>query len=182
MAEKSLCRNLKSDILIYVATGDKKNAGTDANVAIILHDEAGNFTEKIVLDRFLRNDFERGHHDMFKVSRSKLGSLVGKVVKIELWRDDAGLASDWFVDRIVVEHISTKHQSVFPMLRWIKAGFHYKIKHFDTSLPQCDEHPEQREMELKDKKKLYQFAQKAPGMPIQVRLWLFTHLSGGECK
>ncbi|KAK6172841.1 hypothetical protein SNE40_016419 [Patella caerulea] len=165
----------KSDILIYVATGDKKNAGTDANVTIILHDEAGNFTEKIVLDKFLRNDFERGQNDMFKVSRSKLGSLVGKVVKIELWRDDAGLASDWFVDSIVVVHTSTKHQSVFPILRWIKARFRYKIKHFDTSLPQFDEYLEQREMELRDKKKLYKFAQKAPGMPIQVRLGLFCH-------
>ncbi|KAK6172843.1 hypothetical protein SNE40_016421 [Patella caerulea] len=157
-----------ADVKIYVCTGDKKNAGTDANVTIILHDEAGNFTEKIVLARFLRNDFERGQHDMFKISQSKLGSLVGKIVKIELCRDDAGLASEWFVDKIIVENTKTKDRSVFPILRWIKAGCPYSISEYDTSLPQFDDQNIRRELELKDKKNYYVYEQKVDGIPVQV--------------
>ncbi|KAK6172844.1 hypothetical protein SNE40_016422 [Patella caerulea] len=159
---------MKDDFFIYVATGDKKHAGTDANVAIILHGENGISTQEIILDNFFKNDFERGHLDVFRVCRSKLGS-VGKVGKIELWRDNAGLGSDWYVDKIIVENAKTKEQFVFPILRWIKAGFHYKIKHLDTSLPQCDRHSEQRKMELEDKKKLYQFESKLPGLPVQIK-------------
>ena len=60
-----------SEYTIYIRTGDRKNAGTDANVRIVLHDEKGNASEEIVLDNFLRNDFERGALDQFDVSIKK---------------------------------------------------------------------------------------------------------------
>ncbi|ESO93682.1 hypothetical protein LOTGIDRAFT_209217 [Lottia gigantea] len=156
-----------SDYLVYVRTGDRRHAGTDANVLIILHDDVGNSTDKIRLDNFLRNDFERGKLDVFHIPRSKLRPL-GKVVKIEFWRDDCGIDSSWYVERILVENRITNDMFVFPIFRWIKSGHHYMIKHLDTSLPQDDEYSDQRKMELDDKRKLYVYAQKAPGMPVQI--------------
>ncbi|XP_041360184.1 allene oxide synthase-lipoxygenase protein-like isoform X2 [Gigantopelta aegis] len=157
-----------SDYLIYIKTGDRKNAGTDANVFIILHDDQGRRSEKITLDNFLRNDFEKGRMDTFSVPRNKFSALIGQLTKIEVWRDDAGFGSDWYVERIMIENKVTNHIYVFPIFRWIKPDYHYMIKHLDTSLPQEDDNSEQRNMELVEKKSLYQFEQKIPGMPAQI--------------
>ena len=57
-----------SEYTVYVRTGDRLNAGTDANVKIRLHDEKGNVSDDICLDNFFSNDFERGAFDQFDVS------------------------------------------------------------------------------------------------------------------
>ncbi|ESP02739.1 hypothetical protein LOTGIDRAFT_171808 [Lottia gigantea] len=154
------------DLYINVSTGDKKYAGTDASVKIILHDNQGRCTKDIVLDNFFRNDFERGRMDVFHIRKKKLAPL-GKIDKIEIWRDDAGLLSDWYVDRIVIEDRENIQVYEFPIFRWIKAKLRYKIKHLDTSLPQLDEHLDQRKMELEDKRKQYEICQKEKGLPVQ---------------
>ncbi|KAK6172858.1 hypothetical protein SNE40_016432 [Patella caerulea] len=160
----------KSDFKVHVFTGDKKNAGTDANVTIILHGEAGDFTEEIILDRFLKNDFERGKKNTFRVPHSKgEASTLGKIAKIELWRDVDGVSSDWFVDKVLVENAVTRDIFIFPLFRWIKAGLHYMINHLDTSLPQFDEHHKQRKMELEDKQETYEYEQKSPCLPMQIK-------------
>lgn len=168
-----------SDIMIYVQTGDRRNAGTDANVRIIIHDEYGNSSAPITLDNYFRNDFERGCLDTFHVPTAKIKNLprMGKIARIEVWKDDAWAASDWYVDKIVVENRITNNTFVFPIFRWIMAKYHYQIKHLDTSLPQYDDYPEQRKMELEEKRKAYEFDQKVPNGPAQVRkLYLFTFL------
>lgn len=48
------------ELIIHVTTGDRKGAGTDANVWIILHDEKGQSTDTIKLGHTFRNDNERG--------------------------------------------------------------------------------------------------------------------------
>lgn len=153
---------------IYVKTGDRFASGTDANVRIILKDSSGNRTNKLVLDKFFRDDFERGNLDEFPVKRQK--DFGNDVVEIEFWRDSAGIKSDWYVDRISIENMKTNETYVFPVYRWIKADFHYIIRHLDTSLPQEDPYPEQRKMELDDKKSAYQITQKISGGPAQVSL------------
>lgn len=160
-----------SEFVIYVRTGDRRNAGTDANVRIILHDANNHSSEKITLDNFFRNDFERGKMDQFRVPSKQLHSVerLGKIARIEFWRDDSGLGSDWYVDKVIVENRKTNDLFVFPVFRWIRPGWHYIIKHLDTSLPQFDEYADQRRMELEEKRKTYVFAQKAPGMPAQVK-------------
>ncbi|KAK7498735.1 hypothetical protein BaRGS_00010112, partial [Batillaria attramentaria] len=155
-----------SEFVIYVRTGDRKYAGTDANVKIVLHDDHENRSEAITLDNFLRDDFERGALDQFEVPKKKVGRL-GKVARIEFWRDDAGMGSAWYVDKVVVENRRTNAMFVFPVFRWVRADYHYMIVHLDTSLPQFDQYPDQRRMELEEKRKTYVFCQKAPGMPAQ---------------
>ena len=55
---------------ILVKTGDKKFAGTDAKVVLVLHGDNNAKSKEIVLDNFFRNDFEAGMVD--SVSRTSL--------------------------------------------------------------------------------------------------------------
>ncbi|XP_052831145.1 allene oxide synthase-lipoxygenase protein [Octopus bimaculoides] len=156
-------RYLNSDFLIFVRTGDRKHASTDANVKIILINEDGVKSYEIVLDNILRDDFKKGASDTFSVRNLR---DFGRVEKIEFWRDNAGVSPDWYVEKIMVENVKTNEMSVFPVFRWIKANYHYKIRHLDTVLPQDDEQVEQRKMELEDKRKIYIASQKGPGLPM----------------
>uniref|UniRef100_K1QHL0 Allene oxide synthase-lipoxygenase protein n=1 Tax=Magallana gigas TaxID=29159 RepID=K1QHL0_MAGGI len=161
------CGVPKADYMVYVRTGDLKGAGTNANVKIRLHDSEGNVTQDITLDNFFRDDFEAGSMDTFHVPELKnFGNIISK---IEFWRDDSGVASDWYVNKILVENRKSNDIFVFPVYRWIRPNFHYKIVHLDTSLPQYDPHAEQREMELREKCNLYQQCVKMKDGPSQVK-------------
>ncbi|KAK3100682.1 hypothetical protein FSP39_023741 [Pinctada imbricata] len=161
------------DFMIYVRTGDLKNAGTDANVKMTLYDDVGRETRDLELDNFFKNDFEAGANDSFPFK--KIPNFGNKVTKIKFWRDNAGIASDWFVDRILVENRKSNDIFVFPVYRWIKSGREYVIVEYDTSLPQYDEYPDMRDMELLDKQNLYELEQKVPPefpglvLPVQVK-------------
>ena len=52
---------------VFVQTGDQINAGTDANVYVILHGERGQASNEIKLTTLFRDNFERGRMDRFKV-------------------------------------------------------------------------------------------------------------------
>ncbi|CAI9737996.1 allene oxide synthase-lipoxygenase protein-like isoform X2 [Octopus vulgaris] len=159
----SVRRYLNSDFLVFVRTGDRKHASTDANVKIILINEDGEKSYEIVLDNILRDDFKKGASDTFSVRNLR---DFGRVEKIEFWRDNAGVSPDWYVEKIMVENVKTNEMSIFPVFRWIKANYHYQIRHLDTILPQDDEQVEQRKMELEDKRKIYIASQKGPGFPM----------------
>lgn len=169
-----LCRNSwlctmsgkSAQYKVVVKTGDKKRAGTDANVKIILHDSKGQQTKPAKLDNFLRDDFERGQRDKFTV---KDAVDLNEIHQIELWRDGAGLYSDWFCDYVEVTNSRTNQEFVFPIYRWIRPEYHYLIEHLDTFLPQNDPHKKQRNMDLEDIREKYQYTQRAPGFPCQVK-------------
>lgn len=150
---------------VYVKTGDRRNAGTDANVYIILYDEKNNKTSPFKLDNFLKNDLERGHLDTFKIKDKQ---TLSDISVIEIWRDEYGLASDWYVDTVTVEIKKNGDKYEFPLFRWIKAGYHYHVRHRDTSLPQLDPNGEQRVQYLEEKRKTYEFVVNVPGAPSQV--------------
>ncbi|XP_060063390.1 allene oxide synthase-lipoxygenase protein-like isoform X2 [Ylistrum balloti] len=152
---------------VWVTTGDKKNAGTDANVSVRFHGGEGKAsTDVITLDNFFRNDFERGQKDTFSVT----ATVVENIDNIELWRDSAGLKDEWFLNIVEVLCRTSGRKYIFPIYRWIKADYHYRIRHLDTSLPSdTDPFKEQREMELAEMKKLYEIEAQAPGLPGQVK-------------
>lgn len=150
---------------VTMKTGDKKGAGTDANVCIILHDKDRRVSEKHYLDNFFRNDFESGQTDTFDIS---LKENFESISQIELWRDGAGMFSSWYVDWIEITNGSTTNSFIFPMFRWIKEGHHYLIHHLDTSLPKDDLNQDQRTMELEDKRHMYELVIKVPNLPVQV--------------
>lgn len=151
--------------IVLVKTGDKKFSGTDANVSIILYGCKGIKTEEFVLDNFFRNDFESGTIDSFPVESN---INIPQIERIELWRDTSGISSSWYVDWIEVKNRTTAEASIFPVFRWIKGNYHYCIQHLDTSLSQCDKYPNQRYMELSEKRMTYQLKVKFENGPAQV--------------
>ncbi|XP_042907350.1 allene oxide synthase-lipoxygenase protein isoform X1 [Parasteatoda tepidariorum] len=154
------------ELTIHVTTGDRKKAGTDANIWIILHDENGQSTDIIKLNRTLKNDHERGQKCTFFASS---GNGFGLPLKIELWRDSFGLGHSWFLEKIEVEDKVHGGHHVFPVHRWIMPERHYMIREYDCCLPQHDEHQEQRRTELKLYKKMYQYEQRIQDGPVQIK-------------
>ncbi|XP_052225507.1 allene oxide synthase-lipoxygenase protein-like isoform X5 [Dreissena polymorpha] len=155
-----------ADYVVFVRTGDRKRAGTDANIRVILHGNTGLKTEKIHLHHVLKNDFECGQVDEFEIDNQR---DVGTVEKIELWRDNFGLGSRWYCDYVIVKKKGQRSEFSFPIFRWIKADVHYMFRQNDTMLPQQDPMTEQRWKELKSKKKKYEVAQKFPNGPAQIK-------------
>ena len=56
----------------------------------------------------------------------------------------------------------------FPVQRWVRPNFHYKIKAYDTFLPQNDPNKAQRELELDHKRTMYKYCGKKSGLPGQI--------------
>ena len=154
---------------ILVKTGDKKLAGTDANITLVLYGDDGSKTEENTLDNFFRNDFEAGRVDSFTIVSE---CNIPVIHRIEFWRDTSGLLSAWYVDWIEVKNESTADSFIFPIFRWIKENFHYFIQHLDTSLPQNDPYNNQRYMELTEKRKMYQLLVKFDNGTAQVSILL----------
>ncbi|XP_062589056.1 polyunsaturated fatty acid 5-lipoxygenase-like [Saccostrea cucullata] len=151
---------------IKVKTGDRLGAGTDANVEIVLLGSCGKKTKSANLDCWYRNDFERGKTDVFTI---KDKTDIPEINEIKLRRDKAGMFSDWFVEKIEVTNQRSGKTSVFPILRWIRPDVDFYVGRYDVSLPQFDPRPQQRSAELDEKRKLYEYEEKAPGLPMQVK-------------
>ena len=57
---------------------------------------------------------------------------------VEIWREDSGPKSDWYIDVIFVENDETKENLPFPVFQWIEPNYHYRFIPYDTLLPQND--------------------------------------------
>ncbi|NWU38632.1 LOXH1 protein, partial [Hylia prasina] len=88
-----------TEYTIKVYTGDKRGAGTDANVHIILfgnEDKSEVFQLAHSLEH--QNPFERGKVDTFKIKTKNIGSLRS----IEIGHDGKGFASGWFLEKVEI--------------------------------------------------------------------------------
>ncbi|XP_046331732.2 polyunsaturated fatty acid 5-lipoxygenase-like [Haliotis rufescens] len=146
--------SVNHEFVVHVRTGDVQGAGTDANVSVILHDEQGSFTDQLQLNHVFKNDFERGNLDMFQLPKDKT-AFIDKLGKLEIFRDDSGFGSSWYVERITVENKSNGDVCIFPVFRWLRPHYHYVFRENDTFLPQDDAQQEQRRLDLEDKRKIY---------------------------
>ncbi|XP_071509469.1 polyunsaturated fatty acid 5-lipoxygenase-like [Diadema antillarum] len=138
---------------ISVRTGDRKGAGTDANVYIALVDSEGKRSVDIHLDGFLQDDFEKGTVNTFR--RWSGVEDFGSLSFIEIWRDSKGIFDDWFCDVIDVTNVLSNERHIFPVHRWIPADKKIKLRPFDMCLPQCDDLCDQRKEELAGTKARY---------------------------
>jgi len=100
---------------VKVKTGKVKGAGTDANVFLIIYGQNGE-TNKIPLKNSLTNTnkFEAGCLDIFNLDATD----VGKIQKIRLGHDNAGLGASWFVDSVEITNIATGDVDFFPCNKW----------------------------------------------------------------
>lgn len=107
---------------LHVITGDRRGAGTDANVYVVLYDIHGRASKPLASNKVFRNDNERGTTTTIDVTADE--GLQGPITKVEVWRDNfadikilgfisgaifgqkskRGSAS-WFLDRIEVEEV-----------------------------------------------------------------------------
>ena len=83
------------DYEITVITGDKRGAGTDANVYITIFGKSG-ITEKIPLKSKSKDVFEKNTSDMFTVK----AKCVGPMTKIRIEHDNTGSGPGWYLERV----------------------------------------------------------------------------------
>uniref|UniRef100_U3K2M7 Lipoxygenase homology PLAT domains 1 n=1 Tax=Ficedula albicollis TaxID=59894 RepID=U3K2M7_FICAL len=101
---------------VKVKTGDKKNAGTDANVFIILYgnkDDTGIVSLKA--SKTNKNKFERGKVDEFTVESVDIGDLK----KIKIGHDNKGNSTGWFLEWVEIDAPSLGQCLKFPCGRWL---------------------------------------------------------------
>ncbi|XP_071945326.1 polyunsaturated fatty acid 5-lipoxygenase-like [Antedon mediterranea] len=147
---------------IFVKTGDHSGAGTNANIYVILVNSAGACSNEIHLNCTWNNDFEAGNTDRFSVRGLP---YFGDVTELELWR--TGRQSDrWYLEWIEIQ--GNEKVFIFPIHRWIVPNHRMQFQEYDCVLPQFDKFPQQRKIELAEKKRIYAFAPKHNGIPCQV--------------
>ena len=112
---------------VDIHTSDLKSKsfeGTDANVFISFLDEEQE-SDKVWLNKKMltnkqneRKDlFEAGQVDQFIVQTNR--RLNGRLKKIRIGHDNAGRASGWHLNEVVVTHKSTGKTYVFVCDRWL---------------------------------------------------------------
>ncbi|KAM6219878.1 lipoxygenase homology domain-containing protein 1 isoform 3-T3 [Rhynchocyon petersi] len=101
---------------VTVKTGDKKNAGTDANVFITLFGTKDNTGMTLLKSSKTNSDkFERDSIEIFTVETLDLGDLW----KVRIGHDNTGKAPGWFVDWVEVDAPSLGKCMTFPCGRWL---------------------------------------------------------------
>ncbi|KAK2819320.1 hypothetical protein Q5P01_024881 [Channa striata] len=105
---------------VRIKTGDKKYAGTDANVFMILYgtkDDTGIINLKA--SKTHKNKFERGLVDEFTVEAVDIGPLK----KLSIGHDNCGGGSaGWFLDWVDIDAPSLGQKLRFPCGRWLDKG------------------------------------------------------------
>uniref|UniRef100_A0AAY4CCW5 PLAT domain-containing protein n=1 Tax=Denticeps clupeoides TaxID=299321 RepID=A0AAY4CCW5_9TELE len=99
-----------------VKTGEKKYAGTDANVFAILYgekDDTGLINLKACKSH--KNKFETGMTDEFTVEAVDLGELR----KLRIGHDNSGGSPGWFLDWVDINAPSQGQRLRFPCGRWL---------------------------------------------------------------
>jgi hypothetical protein len=103
---KTTVTEIKSSWLCHVETCDERYAGTDANVFITVygeHDGKVKRSDEIQIGNKTDN-FERGKTDEFKIELD----VLGKLRKVRVRHDNAGMLADWKLQSIRMVHIDTK--------------------------------------------------------------------------
>ncbi|MCJ8735061.1 hypothetical protein PDJAM_G00242560 [Pangasius djambal] len=103
---------------LKIKTGEKKYAGTDANVFAVLYgeyDDTGIINLKA--SKTHKNKFEQGFIDEFIVEAVNLGELK----RIRIGHDNAG-GSGWFLDWVEINAPSQGLKLCFPCGRWLDKG------------------------------------------------------------
>ena len=111
-----------ADYIVYVKTGDRKGAGTGADVYLALYNTEGKRSREIKLEgKWWKDEFGSGKIDSFPVDNVP---NFGTLDKLEVWTDGG---DDWYVERISVEDAVTKERTPFPVHRWVKKGKKVRI-------------------------------------------------------
>ncbi|XP_059845764.1 lipoxygenase homology domain-containing protein 1 [Hypanus sabinus] len=101
---------------VKIKTGEKKNAGTDANVFIILFGEKDDTgIVNLKASKTHKNKFEKGNIDEFTIEAVDIGALK----KIRIGHDNYGGCAGWFLDWVEIDAPSLGQLLRFPCGRWL---------------------------------------------------------------
>ncbi|XP_040889158.1 polycystic kidney disease protein 1-like 2 [Toxotes jaculatrix] len=103
--------------LISVQTGHRKNAGTTANVTVKLTGSEGESETHILTDRD-KPVFERGAVDMFLLATP---FPLGEVRSLKLQHDNSGGHPSWYINKVVIQDLQTRHVWHFFCDCWLSA-------------------------------------------------------------
>ncbi|KAK2837787.1 hypothetical protein Q5P01_014999 [Channa striata] len=109
-------KSMSTTYTVKVKTGEKKHAGTDANVFAILYgenDDTGIINLKACKN--YKNKFEKGMINEFTVEAVDLGDLE----KIRIGHDNSGASPGWFLDWVMIDAPSQGQKLCFPCGRWL---------------------------------------------------------------
>ena len=98
---------------VTVTTGDRRGAGTDSNVFVIITGENGDTGKRFLTGS--GNLFERNSKDEFGIDCVDLGMIK----KIEIGHDGWGFGSDWFLEKVVVKSDTLQKDFFFLFGDWI---------------------------------------------------------------
>lgn len=98
---------------LTVVTGDRRGAGTSANVSVTLYGEKGNSGVRKLEGG--KNPFSRGQTDYFGVETVDLGQLT----KMRIGHDNKGFTPGWFLDKLIVENEATQEKWFFNCGKWL---------------------------------------------------------------
>ncbi|XP_062409544.1 lipoxygenase homology domain-containing protein 1-like [Sardina pilchardus] len=110
---------MSTTFTLRVKTGEKKYAGTDANVYAILYgtkDDTGIINLKA--SKTHKNKFEAGMMDEFTVEAVDLGKLK----RLRIGHDNSGGSPGWFLDWVEIDAPSLGERLVFPCGLWLDRG------------------------------------------------------------
>jgi len=137
LGDKWLNPNNDLNINVWVVTGDKDGAGTDANIYLDIIGDV-NDAKYIYLDNPDRNDFERGHIDDFSITAAFADENNLKLcVRVDGSKSD----DPWYLDGIILNYNtpqSTHYRAldyVFDFKRWFNntdygcGKFLYRLTH-----------------------------------------------------
>uniref|UniRef100_A0A671XMC4 Lipoxygenase homology PLAT domains 1 n=1 Tax=Sparus aurata TaxID=8175 RepID=A0A671XMC4_SPAAU len=96
---------------VTVVTGDRRCAGTNANVFCQMYGDEGK-TEVLSLQS-RSNNFERGTTEIFKMEAQD----VGKIYKIRIYHDGKGVGDGWFLESVDIKRLTMTF--TFPCNRWL---------------------------------------------------------------
>jgi hypothetical protein len=102
---------------IILFTGNRRNAGTDSNVFLMMNGKDEN-SHVIGLKDKQRKLFRRGGFDTFIVSTDQ---ALGDLVCIRVWHDNSGKsmhAANWYLKHVVIHDLTTQNKFVFICERW----------------------------------------------------------------
>ncbi|RNA20950.1 lipoxygenase homology domain-containing 1, partial [Brachionus plicatilis] len=98
---------------LTVFTSDKKYAGTDSNVYVVLYGDKGKSDDLSLREN--SDNFEKGRKDKFRIETNEIGIPF----KIRISHDNSGKAPGWHLDRIELENLETKEKYYFNCNRWL---------------------------------------------------------------
>lgn len=102
---------------VYVRTGMWKGYGTSARVGIVLYGDNGCTGNIYLTDPNLRKKFfARASVNHFTLY---LPESLGQLFKIEIWHDDTGRNSAWFLEDVYIVDSQTKEDYHFIAKKWL---------------------------------------------------------------